>query len=201
MRGASAVEGARPIAIDQTAEQLERAAWHALAGEGADCNVLKRLADERRAVTADGTEAEVCRRSGGNVLLRLGDAGRQASKAAACSRTFQDRRLGDWFVTARLRRRPRSGVRRDRADDRRACRCRAWWPGGVHTAGRLSASARGRLRSPTFTIESRYILFRVAGRADAFNLIIDGFQQIRDPIYGGLTFGVNHGDKLALARA
>ncbi len=26
------------------------------------------------------------------------------------------------------------------------------------------------------------------------NLIIDGFEQIRDPIYGGLTFDPNHGD-------
>ena len=65
--------------------------------------------------------------------------------------------------------------------------------GGV-TSGRLGVRLNGALRSPSFTIENRHILFRVAGRGMRLNLIIDGFQQIRDPIYGGLTFGVNHGD-------
>jgi len=51
------------------------------------------------------------------------------------------------------------------------------------------------VRSPSFTIENKHILFRVGGRGMTINLIIDGFQQIRDPIYGGLTFGVNNGDE------
>jgi hypothetical protein len=68
-------------------------------------------------------------------------------------------------------------------------------PGGA-TSGRLGIRLVGALRSPSFTIDSKHILFRVAGRGMTINLIIDGFQQIRDPIYGGLTFNINHGDDL-----
>jgi hypothetical protein len=63
------------------------------------------------------------------------------------------------------------------------------------TSGRRGVRLVGALRSPTFTIESRHILFRVAGRGGQIRLVIDGFQQIRDPLYGGLQFGVNYGDE------
>jgi Protein of unknown function (DUF1553)/Protein of unknown function (DUF1549)/Planctomycete cytochrome C len=66
----------------------------------------------------------------------------------------------------------------------------------VAHSGILGGHLRGALRSPTFTIESKYILYRVAGRGSRVRLIIDGFQIIRNPIYGGLEFRVNHGDDL-----
>ncbi len=63
--------------------------------------------------------------------------------------------------------------------------------GGQAHSSFVSPRLQGALRSPTFTIEKKNILYRVSGRGVRFNLIIDGFQQIKDPIYGGLTFVVN----------
>jgi hypothetical protein len=72
----------------------------------------------------------------------------------------------------------------------------ATWVRGPHAAdsGATSNRLQGAIRSPSFTIERNSILYRVAGKGARFNLIIDGFEQIRDPIYGGLTFTVDHGD-------
>ena len=38
------------------------------------------------------------------------------------------------------------------------------------------------------------ILYRVAGKGGRVNLIIDGYQHLRSPIYGGLTFTAGHDD-------
>ena len=65
-------------------------------------------------------------------------------------------------------------------------------PAGVVHSGRVSHRLQGTLRSPTFEIRSPKILYRIAGRGTKLNLIINGFQRIRDPIYGGLTIGLNH---------
>ena len=51
------------------------------------------------------------------------------------------------------------------------------------------------MRSKTFVIEKKHVLYRVAGKGGQIRLIIDGYQLIRDPIYGGLAFTVNHGDR------
>ncbi len=61
-------------------------------------------------------------------------------------------------------------------------------------SGRLGQRLEGTLRSPTFTIESKTINYLVAGSGTRMNLIIDGFQQIRAPIYGDLTLGINTGN-------
>jgi hypothetical protein len=68
---------------------------------------------------------------------------------------------------------------------------------GVAHSGLVSNKLQGSLRSRTFQIDKKFIYYRVAGRGMKVNLIIDGFQQIRDPIYGGLTFHVNHGPTFA----
>ena len=63
-------------------------------------------------------------------------------------------------------------------------------------SGRLSTKLQGTLRSQTFEIKTDKIAYRIAGKGAKVNLIIDGFQRIRDPIYGGLTFTINSPDKL-----
>ena len=68
---------------------------------------------------------------------------------------------------------------------------------GVAHSALVSNKLQGSLRSRTFKIDKKFIYYRVAGRGMKVNLIIDGFQQIRDPIYGGLTFTVNHGPAFA----
>ncbi|MFL5243334.1 MAG: PSD1 and planctomycete cytochrome C domain-containing protein [Gemmataceae bacterium] len=65
---------------------------------------------------------------------------------------------------------------------RRVCR-----EGLVHS-GLVSGRLQGALRSQTFRIEKSHILYHLAGQAVRVNLIIDGFQRIQEPIYGGLTF-------------
>ena len=66
---------------------------------------------------------------------------------------------------------------------------------GIAQSGLVAGKLQGVLRSRTFTLDKPKVLYRIAGMGGQVNLIIDGFQMIRDPIYGGLTFTVNHGDK------
>jgi hypothetical protein len=67
--------------------------------------------------------------------------------------------------------------------------------GGLAHSGLVSNRLQGVLRSRTFTIESRYIHYLVAGRGGTLNVVVDGFEKIRDPIYGGLTTTVDVGDE------
>ncbi len=62
---------------------------------------------------------------------------------------------------------------------------------GAASSGLVSGKLQGAIRSRTFTIEKSHILYRARGNGVRINVIIDGFQQISDPIYGGLTFTVN----------
>jgi hypothetical protein len=59
-------------------------------------------------------------------------------------------------------------------------------PGFAHS-GLVSPRLQGVLRSPTFVIGKKKVLYHGFGRGTRVNLIIDGYQLIRDPIYGGLT--------------
>ncbi len=69
-----------------------------------------------------------------------------------------------------------------------------WIAPGLAHSGLVSKRLQGVLRSRTFTIESRYIHFLVSGRGGTINLVVNGFEKIRDPIYGGLTMAVNAGE-------
>ncbi len=64
-------------------------------------------------------------------------------------------------------------------------------PGLAHS-GRTSPRLHGSLRSRTFTIEHPFILFLTAGSGGRINVVIDGFEKIRSPIYGGLLVDVNN---------
>ena len=67
-------------------------------------------------------------------------------------------------------------------------------PGQAHS-GLISDRLRGVLRSRSFTIEARYIHWLVAGRGGRINVVVDGFEKIRDPIYGALTRKIDVGDQ------
>lgn len=62
-------------------------------------------------------------------------------------------------------------------------------------SGCLSVKLQGTLGSQTFEIKTNKIAYRIAGKGAKVNVIIDGFQRIREPIYGGLTFTINSPDK------
>jgi mono/diheme cytochrome c family protein len=66
---------------------------------------------------------------------------------------------------------------------------------GQAHSGVFSNRLRGVLRSRSFTIESRYIHWLVAGRGGRINVVVDGFEKNRDPIYGALTRKINVGDQ------
>jgi hypothetical protein len=61
---------------------------------------------------------------------------------------------------------------------------------GAHS-GMLANRLQGEMRSPTFTVDRRYLHFRMAGRNTHVNLVIDGFTLIMHPIYDGLTLAAN----------
>jgi hypothetical protein len=67
-------------------------------------------------------------------------------------------------------------------------------PPGVAHSGLIGENLAGVLRSQTFTISNKYVWFHVGGTGGKVSVIIDGYQQIQDPIYGGLRFGVNSGE-------
>jgi hypothetical protein len=58
--------------------------------------------------------------------------------------------------------------------------------GGLHS-GRISDRLQGVVRSPSFTIRQRYLHLLASGTSGRVNLVIDDFEKIRAPIYGGLT--------------
>src|SRR5579872_1156890 len=59
--------------------------------------------------------------------------------------------------------------------------------GRMAHSGALSMRLQGVLRSRTFTIEKSRLAYHAAGKGARINLIIDGYQLLRNPIYGGLT--------------
>ena len=63
-------------------------------------------------------------------------------------------------------------------------------------SGAISDKLEGALRSKTFVISKKRIAFHVGGRDCEINLVIDGFQRIRFPIYGGLKIPVNSPNEL-----
>ncbi len=62
-------------------------------------------------------------------------------------------------------------------------------------SGRVSERFHGALRSQTFTITKKNLIYRVMGRDTRIRVIIAGFQRIQDPLYGRLQFDVNSPDR------
>jgi hypothetical protein len=67
---------------------------------------------------------------------------------------------------------------------------------GVAHSGLVPGKLQGTLRSPTFVISRKKVFYHAGGKGTRVNLIIDGYQHIRDPIYGGLTIHLDGGDGL-----
>lgn len=65
----------------------------------------------------------------------------------------------------------------------------------VHS-GTVSPKLQGALRSPTFKLSQKFLAVHAAGVDAKINLIIDGFQLIRNPIYGGLTLSLKSPDAM-----
>ena len=68
-------------------------------------------------------------------------------------------------------------------------------PSGWAHSGLVSDRLQGVLRSRTFVLDRRFIHVRALGRGGRINLVVDGFEKIRSPIYGGLTLGIDTPDR------
>lgn len=66
---------------------------------------------------------------------------------------------------------------------------------GGADSGALSLRLQGELRSPSFTIDKKFVHVLVAGRGGRVNLVIDGYTLIMNPMYGKLTVAPT-GDRL-----
>jgi len=67
---------------------------------------------------------------------------------------------------------------------------------GVAHSGAISNRLRGVLRSKTFPLTKSHVHILAAGQGTRVNLVVDGFEKIRAPIYGGLYRDV-HSDSFA----
>ncbi|VTS03412.1 PSD1 and planctomycete cytochrome C domain-containing protein [Tuwongella immobilis] len=98
----------------------------------------------------------------------------------------------DWHATGHsFPSKPNSSPRLTVADDGKL----QVRPAGWFDSGEFGKKLEGDLRSPTFEIQRNRIWYRVRGHAARINLILDGLRLIQNPIYGGLTIHVNHGDQ------
>ncbi len=58
-------------------------------------------------------------------------------------------------------------------------------------SGQLSRRLQGTLRSPSFSIDRRFLHVLAAGKASRVNVVIEHFVMIQDPLYGRLRFILN----------
>ena len=65
---------------------------------------------------------------------------------------------------------------------------------GLAHSGAIADRLRGVIRSPTFTIHRKRIHLLASGLGGRINVVIEGFDKIKDPIYGRLVFDLKHGD-------
>jgi Protein of unknown function (DUF1553)/Protein of unknown function (DUF1549)/Planctomycete cytochrome C len=99
---------------------------------------------------------------------------------------------------------PKPAAKIDGATEDFSCDWRKTWfvdgpafdaKAGYPHSGRESMNLVGTLRSPTYTIGSRYLAVRVAGKGAQLRVILNNLQLIQNPIYGELKREVNHGDE------
>src|SRR5260370_19091004 len=100
---------------------------------------------------------------------------------------FTKQTYADWFVTGEAfgDTPSKTGDLTLRPDDRLPVQ--RIFRAGVPHSGLVSGKLQGALRSRTFRIEKDYVLYHLAGHDGRVNLIIDGYQLILDPIYGGAS--------------
>jgi hypothetical protein len=67
---------------------------------------------------------------------------------------------------------------------------------GIPHSGRESKKLHAALRSPTFVIDKPFVAVKIAAKGAKARLILNGLQLIQDPIYGGLSRGIDHGEEL-----
>jgi hypothetical protein len=111
----------------------------------------------------------------------------EAGSADVVFETFDGPSYAGWFVQGDA-----FGQGPTRAGDWRikADRVEALEP-GVADSGAIADKLRGVLRSKTFTLTKPYIHYLAKGQGGRIDLVVNGFEKIRAPIYGDLVQDVN----------
>jgi hypothetical protein len=73
---------------------------------------------------------------------------------------------------------------------------RAVFASGVARSDALTDKLPGTLRSPTFILTRPTILYHIAGEKARIRLILEGYQRLRDPLYGRLEIEIDSPDRL-----
>jgi len=138
----------------------------------------------QRAVSAKATDAKALEALRTTISKESVAAKAQSAKEAESGVVFADFNgptFGDWSATGSAF---GSAPTQPRQWDTTAAQPRAIEPGLAHS-GLISPKLRGVLRSPTFTINSNRIHYRLRGQGVQVRLIIDGY--VMD-VYNGLLF-------------
>lgn len=69
-----------------------------------------------------------------------------------------------------------------------------YFDSGKVSSRQLTSGIYGALRSPNFVIDKNFIGVRALGKQSTIRIIIDNFQLIQNPIYGGLTKKVDQAE-------
>jgi len=193
-----------PIMADALRPQLDRLAAEFPAGPDAAGNWGRSVLPERtsankstaapeRSVPAERTYPDFAVRRAA-LVKALKEQEARASSDATTFADFSAHDFREWITTGFAV--ERSAGDTLRFDDKDPEAARGLVPANQAHSGLLSPRLEGVLQSPTFTISTKRIHYLVGGRNAKINLIIDGFQLIRSPIYGGLTSVINHGEAL-----
>ncbi|MCS6776715.1 MAG: DUF1549 and DUF1553 domain-containing protein, partial [Chthonomonadaceae bacterium] len=118
---------------------------------------------------------------------------RRARAGVTVFETFNGSRFDRWYVSGQAfgERPVASALRWSREGHLLAV-----FGNGLADSGHLAAPLRGALRSRTFRIRRNFVLYRAAGKGGQIRLIIDNFQRIMAPIYGGLAMEVNTPERM-----
>ncbi len=123
--------------------------------------------------------------------LQARGAAERAAKGAVFA-DFRQHDVKDWFLTGEAFGQVPSRGTEVLVQENRPILVQQIAPPGLAHSGLVSGKLQGALRSPTFTITKKKIHLHGGGQGTRINLILDGLQLIRDPIYGGLTMNLNN---------
>ncbi|REK22871.1 MAG: DUF1553 domain-containing protein [Planctomycetota bacterium] len=126
-------------------------------------------------------------------LVALGQRAEELDRQQPLIEDFDEGQLDGWFASGfALDTTPVASGTWNRAAERPTT-----LPSGIVHSGQLGDRLAGVLRSPTFIIEDRQLLYRVAGRGGKIRLIIDGYtlDEHNPLLFKGAMFEVDTGGR------
>jgi len=184
---------------EDAVRSLAGAAIDALADLSAESPLLRAAAVAQRGESAN--EAESPRAKLHHELVEQARSAREWLERSVLFEDFTGPDFSNWFVTGdAFGEGPTRAIEFVPGNDPKQPVRQFVEPGVAHS-GLVSPRWQGTLRSATFTIEKPYIFYRAArhdgqekpvraSKVGQIHLIVDGFQIIKDPLYGGLSINL-----------